>query len=133
MYLSIWPRTRPCRSPIFAKPNDLATPSNDLATPQSDAGVPTTNVSAMVRKGRWVPALCDSLKALRRAWVPIHPSKGTDAPIAAPITAQTPAPLTVAVDAASNTTLKARRINPVVNESLHCSLHVVVVVVAYVA
>lgn len=55
------------------------------------------------------------------------------APIAAPAATPTPAAPSIAVDAASDTTLKACRINPVVDERLHCTLHVMVVVVAYVA
>ena len=111
MYLSIWPRTRPHRSPNFAKPNDCVKVLRDV----------------------WVPIPNDSAMAIRDEWVHPPPPKVTSAPIAVP---DGPPALTlhrVAVDAASDTTLKACRINPVVDERLHCTLYVVIVVVAYVA
>jgi len=111
MYLSIWPRTRPHRSPNFAKPND----------------------TVKVLRGVWVPIPNDSAMAIRGKWAHWHPLRAADAPIVAPVAAQTPAPLTVAVDAASRAPLKACRINAVIDERLHCTPYVMVMIVAYVA
>ena len=73
----------------------------------------------------------NSATAQRGRWVHRRPSRAADAPIVAPVTAQTPTPYGVAVDAASDITLKGRRINPVVDQRLHRTLYVMVMVVAY--
>ena len=80
-----------------------------------------------------MPIPNDSAMAIRDEWAHPHPPKVTSAPIAVP---DAPPALTlhrVAVDAASDTTSKACRINPVIDECLHCTLYIVVMVVAYVA